>query len=286
MTKDLLLAKTLRKLGIIQRGLLEPFNFRLKKKLNGKSFIIPVIKNIGWTNIFNNEPWMYQLLERILKNKSGIFIDIGANIGQTLLKVKSVNQEITYYGVEPNPVCQFYLKELIRVNNFQSSFILPIGLSEKSRLTQLYYYSKNPDDATASVIEKLRPLSVIEKKDFVFLASLDELNQVFDQGISVIKIDVEGAEPEVMKGAISTILKYHPIVIIEVLPAYTTDNTWRIERQRELVEICKTIRYNIFKVIKDKDYNLVSLEKIMNFGITSNISEIDFIMTPEGFEPN
>jgi FkbM family methyltransferase len=283
MKKDLLFAKGLRKLGIIQRGFLESFNFRLRTNLNGKSFIIPIIKNIGWTNIFNNEPWMYQLFEKILESKTGVFIDIGANIGQTLLKVKSVYSELTYYGIEPNPVCQFYLKELIRINRFQSSFIIPVGLSERSMLAQLNFYSKNPDDSTASVIEQLRPDSVIEKKEFIYLTSLDELNQRFDPGISIIKIDVEGAEPEVLKGAVSTILKYKPVVIIEVLPAYTSGNLWRIERQNELIAICKSIRYDIFQVVKDEDNNLVSLKKITKFGITSNIREIDFILIPEDF---
>ena len=41
------------------------------------------------------------------------FIDVGVNVGQTLLKLKSISSEINYLGFEPNPNCVNYLKNLI-----------------------------------------------------------------------------------------------------------------------------------------------------------------------------
>lgn len=283
MQRDLFIARTLRKLRIIQNGWLSPFNFRLKKKLNGKSFRIPVIKNIGWTNIFNDDPWMSQLFTKILSSSNGVFLDIGANIGQTLLKVRSVNSEVTYYGFEPNPVCHFYLKELITANNLRSSYIIPVGLSDKSVLTKLNFYSTNLDDATASVVDKLRPDAVIKRQEFVFLASLDELIQSIDEIVAVIKIDVEGAELEVIKGALSSIEKHRPLILVEVLPAYTSGNTARITRQNELELICKSSRYFIFQIIKDDQNNLVTMKKIDHIGIKTSINDIDFLLVPEEY---
>ena len=283
MQRDLFIARALRKLKIIHNGWLSPFNFRLKKKLNGKSFRIPVIKNIGWANIFNNDPWMSQLFTKILSSSNGVFLDIGANIGQTLLKVRSVNPDLTYYGFEPNPVCHFYLKELISANNLRSSYIVPVGLSDKSVLAKLNFYSTNLDDATASVVDKLRPDAVIKRQEFVFLASLDELIQSIDEIVAVIKIDVEGAELEVIRGALSVIEKYRPLILVEVLPAYTSDNTARILRQNELEVICKSSRYFIFQIIKDVQNNMVALKKIDHIGIKTSINDIDFLLVPEEY---
>lgn len=281
MQKALFIAKTLRKSGIIQKGWLTPVNFHLTKKLNGISFKIPIIRNIGWNNIFENEPWMMQLFKRLLYSKQGLFIDIGANIGQTMLKAKSVNPGLTYYCYEANPVCLYYLQELIRANKLKSSYLIPVGLSEKSGIASLNFFSKNPDDATASVLEKLRANSIIEKKELVYLTPLDGFIDSFTENISFIKIDVEGAELEVIKGAISTIRKHLPVIIIEVLPAYCSENVWRIERQHELAKILKSIGYKILRIIKDEKNTLNSFMNIENFGIDSDINNRDYLLLPE-----
>ena len=179
MQHSLLLAKIFRKLKIIQNGYPGFINFSLKKKSYNYTFKIPIIRNIGWNNIFENEPWMSQLLGKLLSKKKGGFIDVGANIGQTLLKVKSIEPELMYYGFEVNQLCLFYLNELIKINKFKLAAILPIGLSNKTGITSLNFFSKYSDDATASIVEQIRPNEKIEKKEFAFVTRLDDLMKNF-----------------------------------------------------------------------------------------------------------
>jgi hypothetical protein len=50
--------------------------------------------------------------------------------------------------------------------------------------------------------------------------TLDDI--IRDTGVSrvdVVKIDVEGAEMLVLKGAVNTLARYHPMVIVELLDA-------------------------------------------------------------------
>ncbi len=282
MQKALFLAKLLRKFKFIQHGYPGIINFRLKKKVNNLKFKIPIINNIGWNNIFDNEPWMGQLLEKLISERKGAFIDVGANIGQTLLKLKSIAPEALYYGFEANPVCVFYLNELIKANNFSGASILPVGLSDATGLASLNFFSKYSDDATASVLNQIRPDSIIEKKEFVYLTRLDELNQNLTDNISILKIDVEGAELEVLKGAISTIKNHHPIIIIEILPVYSISNTWRLERQNELERLIQSLNYKKIRIVKDNKNNLISLSNIDNIGVNSNIIERDYLLIPDG----
>jgi FkbM family methyltransferase len=281
MDGALFCAKVLRKLGFIQRGWLESLNFRLVKNLNGKRFIIPIIKNIGWTNIFSHDPWMYQLMTKILPERSGAFMDIGANIGQTLMKLKSVDSTIPYWGFEPNPVCQFYLKELIAFNRFGSVSLVPAGLSDKGGLAELNFYSSNPDDATASVINNLRPGAVVTGIDHVYLATLDELMAAIRSKVSLIKIDVEGAELEVLKGSLSVIRRDRPLILIEVLPAYCAENRVRIDRQAELEQLIRGESYLIYLLVKDRESNLKEIRRITTIGIMTDIADIDFLLVPE-----
>jgi FkbM family methyltransferase len=280
MQKSLFFAKSLRKTKLIQSGFLSFLSFKLSKKLHSSAFKIPIIRNMGWNNIFDNEPWMSQILEKMLFKKKGSFIDVGANIGQTLLKVKSVFPDVKYYGFEANPVCLFYLNELINANNLKATFIIPIGLSDNSGLASLNFFSKNSDDATASVVEQIRPDAMIEKKEFVYLTRLDDLIQNFEENIAIIKIDVEGAELDVIKGATAIIRKHRPVILIEILPSYSISNTWRVARQMELEKLLKVLEYKIILIAKDKNNNLLSFKHIDEIGITSNILERDYILIP------
>ena len=128
MQKALFIAKTLRKLKLIRNGYAGKLNFSLKVKTNNSFFKIPVLKNIGWNNIFDNEPWMSQILEKLLPERRGLFLDVGANIGQTLLKLKSIAPDVLYYGFEVNTACLFYLNELINANTFTGTLIIHVGL--------------------------------------------------------------------------------------------------------------------------------------------------------------
>jgi FkbM family methyltransferase len=282
MQNSLFLAKIFRKLKLIQNGYPRIVNFSLKKKINSYTFRVPIIRNIGWNNIFDNEPWMSQLLAKLLSEKKGAFIDVGANIGQTLLKVKSIDQELLYYGFEVNHVCLFYLNELIKANNFKSTSIIPVGLSDKTVLTSLNFFSKYSDDATASILEQIRPNEKIEKKEFVYVTRMDDLLENMGAKIAVLKIDVEGAEIEVLKGAVSSIRMNQPVIIVEILPAYSSENIWRIERQHEIEEFVKSINYKIIQIGKDKYNNLGALTFIEKLGVNSNIIERDYLLIPEG----
>jgi FkbM family methyltransferase len=280
MQNSLFLARLLRKFKFIRNGYPGIFNFNLSKRINNLKFRIPIIKNIGWNNIFDNEPWMTRLLEKLLSGRKGIFVDVGANIGQTLIKLKSIDPGVFYFGFEANPVCLFYLKELIKANKFESTAIIPVGLSDETGLASLNFFSKYSDDATASVLDQLRPGSVIEKKEWVYLTTIDKLSHLFTDKISILKIDVEGAELEVLKGAISCIKNHRPLIIIEILPVYTAENTWRLGRQNELESLVQSANYKKFRISKDSKNDLLSLDYIDNIGINSNILERDYLLVP------
>ena len=100
---------------------------------------------------------MSQILEKLLPERKGLFLDVGANIGQTLLKLKSIEPDVLYYGFEVNPACLFYLNELIKANKFTGTSIIPVGLSDRTGLASLHFFSKNADDATASALKQIKP---------------------------------------------------------------------------------------------------------------------------------
>ncbi len=73
------------------------FNINIRLKLNKEIFIIPIIKGIGYDNLNISEKWLINILEILIREYNGTFVDVGANTGQTLLKLRSVSSSYHRY---------------------------------------------------------------------------------------------------------------------------------------------------------------------------------------------
>lgn len=284
------LFKTLAKKGVRitgKAGLLKKINFTLTRNFYGKRIKIPIIREIGIQNLTISEPWMIDLLRKLLNKRKGMFIDVGTNLGQTLIKLRCIHPYIEYIGLEPNPVCVFYLGELIRRNNFGNCTILPVGLFDNNGLLQLDFFNESVVDSSASLIKSFRPGHKVDHRHYVPVLTFETIISALKLGgISTIKIDVEGAELEVLKTLYKTISNYRPIIILEILPVYTNENKMRKERQSKIEQIIFKLEYSIFRVRKtDRDsYN--GLHELKTIGIHSDLSQCDYVLVPNELKRN
>jgi FkbM family methyltransferase len=183
------------------------------------------------TNIRLSESWMTEVLKKIQPVFNNHFVDVGVNIGQTLVKAYSVFDNVHYIGFEPNPVCYNYSKQLIELNEFSNCAIVPIGIGAKDEVVQLLFFSNDTADSSASIIKDFRDEKTVVKKEFVPVFHGKALTQFLPSKVgSILKVDVEGAELEVIEGLKSWINETRPIIIIEVLPVYTVENKFRLQR--------------------------------------------------------
>src|SRR5690606_12356138 len=87
-----------------------------KVRLLGTEYRIPVINRVGLANIFPKTDWLSDLVKKMQVDERTIFLDVGVNIGQTILQVKAIYPKIRYIGFEPNSVCVAYLNHLVTLN--------------------------------------------------------------------------------------------------------------------------------------------------------------------------
>jgi hypothetical protein len=104
--------------------------------------------------------------------------------------------------------------------------------------------------------------------------------------ISIIKIDVEGAELEVLESLYKTISNFRPFIIIEILPAYNKQNKQRIDRQNKIEVICRKLDYAICRVIKNRNMKFKKLEKLDEIGIHSDLNKCDYVLAPKDLDVN
>ena len=262
-------------------GWLKSINTTVKKLFNGKRVYIPLINGLGYENLSTSEDWMYVVLGKLLPLFKGAFIDIGVNVGQTLIKLKTVNRDIEWIGFEPNPKCIYYSSELIRSNDFQNCRLIPVGIFNRDDILELEFYSDSDTDPSASLIRNFRPDEKVFERIIIPVTTFEKANSLLHlSGVAVIKIDVEGAEPEVLESLQSVINQYRPLLMMEILPCYTSNNDQRIKRQQSIEAILFGLSYKIFRIVKLNLREFVKFESIESIGIHDNLDMCEYVMVP------
>lgn len=261
-------------------NLLQHLSFHLSQKFGAKKFHVPVIDGVGYYNLVPvREEWMDKIIQKLFVTRNGCVIDVGVNLGQTLLKIASFNTNINYYGFEPNPVCYAYCKSLIKLNRLNTFKIFPVGLSSTSAIVKLY--GDTSYASGASIIENFRTNKERYKEIYAVpvMPADDILCKENIPAINFVKVDVEGAELDVMMGFKETLQRFYPIIIMEILPVYTLENEngkMRKERQDKLLKLMFSLGYKLF-LIHEKETRLEPIEDIPVHG---DMSRTNYLFIP------
>ena len=235
----------------VLKHLLRPFNLVLPASPYGTRFKVPVMRGIGGSHRTGSEPWMVDALARVFRasGRAGL-IDIGVNVGQTLLKLRSLDRHCRYIGFEPNPFCAQLVNELIALNDLQNTLIMPVGLSNRAGLVD--FVAESEGDGAASMMREVRPHTSAFRKQYIATLVFDEIAADLDvDEIPAVKIDVEGAELEVISGMRGFLRRARPFVICEVLHASTPAQIeFKRARNDQLMHLLREVDYVCLRIQK------------------------------------
>jgi FkbM family methyltransferase len=162
---------------------------------------------------------------RELVPPGAVVVDVGANVGaHTLPLALAVGRAGRVVAVEPTAAAFERLARNISLNPNLGDRILPVraALGAAGGALAPTYYSSWPLGAG----ESRHPVHLgqpHETTDARFL-TLDELVATLAlPGVAAIKIDVDGAELSVLRGATEVIERHRPVVLFEVCPYLLTD---------------------------------------------------------------
>lgn len=200
-----------------------------------------------------------------LARNSNIIFDIGANTGVYTLIAKTVNKNCSVHAFEPFPAIWDTLKKNTALNQYDVECNCTAISNYKGKGV---IFSDSPDFAYSVTVNKnlwtkeqqpfIIPINTTTLKDYIEEQKLD--------GIDLMKIDVETHEPEVIEGFAEYLLKFKPVILIEVLndqisqklnACFSSDHYdfYNIDEGRGIKKVSK--------LTKSEDFNflIVPLEK-------------------------
>lgn len=151
-----------------------------------------------------------------------LLLDVGANLGQSIISLHSLFPDSRIMSFEPNPACHASLKKVAsEIGSAVELYFVGIGdikddltfnvpvLTDGTELLQegsfdLGVFSETVTKQRIGTTFKLRNIQI-------------SVQRIDDFGInpSLIKIDVQGFEMQVLRGAIETIRRARPVLFLE-----------------------------------------------------------------------
>lgn len=195
-----------------------------------------------------------------------VVLDIGAHIGLfSVIAAKWSGSASRVYAFEPAPSTHRVLERTLRMNHLEGQIVplnLAMGLAPG---TIDFFVSDHEADNSNSLVpyKSDRPLRAIPVK----LDSIDHFVSTQKlQQVDFIKIDVEGAEYDTLRGGLDVIKKFRPVMILAIHPEPIMNRNDSLEA---LYDVLEKLPYQILldgKPLSKADFcsnrNLIDLHLI------------------------
>lgn len=188
---------------------------RVEKSWDGLSWVNRHGTDDSLARVYSHEPFMFPLLSR-LSGPDSVFVDVGAHVGRYAVRMAKRIKQV--YALEPHPKNFEGLLRNIYLNGTLDVIAMDVGASDaRKTITSVWnpFPKPAPGEPIADFAERMRnrPESDGDTGKFEFKA--DRLDELIPVTPTLVLIDVEGAEMEVIDG-MTKFLPSHPVLIVEV----------------------------------------------------------------------
>ncbi len=213
--------------------------------------------------LFFNEPAAYEFtpLFAHLAKQSGVFFDIGANIGYFTVLGEKLNPELTTLAFEPSKGVLHYLKRNIHDNHVKNAIAIDKAVSNQTGdLT--FYDVVNPKYPW--IKHQLNGSNSLQnqhgaKKQHSYPVTVTTLEEVVREyqikNIDLIKLDTECTEHHIMSSGKTIIETYRPVIICEVYAVI----------EAEMAEIVHSLfNYHIYHYTSGKLFPIAGFSEVVD----------------------
>lgn len=189
----------------------------LRVERDGTHFLAQPYVNLGWHVIYfwSYEPELRRLFAQALP-PGGIAVDVGANVGwHSLLMARLVGPQGRVFAAEANPSIRKRLMDNLALNYFDQVQVIPYAIGD-SETTVAFHAPDATALGSGSGHVVAGDASVPSDTIRVETRRLDSILAAADcQRLDLVKIDVEGHEWPVLRGAEASISRFRPHIVFE-----------------------------------------------------------------------
>jgi len=173
--------------------------------------------------------------------KSGdIVVDIGANIGYyVLIEAKLVGDKGKVYAIEPDPSNIELLRKNIEINGLSNVEVFQLAIGDTNEFHSMYLSTHRNKPTLRDVAGTVKEKFVTGKID-VKVTTLDDFleNKPYP---SVIRMDVEGYEYEIIRGMKNILQRKLPLTL-------SIEFHFHLLKRQQSVEILETLKSAGFRI--------------------------------------
>uniref|UniRef100_UPI003570CF92 FkbM family methyltransferase n=1 Tax=Salmonirosea aquatica TaxID=2654236 RepID=UPI003570CF92 len=177
--------------------------------------------------------------------KGSLCIDIGTNIGDTTVPMAlAAGKEGTTLGFDPNPYVYKILEENVKLNRDKAN-IIPYPFAITKEEGEFNYASSEASFGNGGIANEVvtdqgsfqlsQKVKGVVLEDFLLKHYSDLLPR-----LSFIKVDVEGADREVIESIGGLLMKYKPVLVAECFKRSTPSE------RAELYETVAGLGYSLY----------------------------------------
>lgn len=205
-----------------------------------------------------NEPYLQALAKKYVA-KGDVVLDVGANIGSfTLVFSRLVGRSGRVIAFEPIPDTAAQLRENLKLNDVANVTVIQRAVSDSDGSVTLRIPNNGKNISMASMHwHETDSQAVSVEVQSLALDHVDELKEVKP---AFVKIDVEGAEGNVIQGMTELIRRSRPVIFVECS------------------EIGRNIAWNALKSLNYSCYRACDIAVIEN---VSDYKHDDFLWLPQ-----
>jgi len=190
-----------------------------------------------------------------------VILDVGANVGSMTFRFARMASKGHVYAFEPTDYAHAKLLKNISLNPQFASRITPVQCflaDQNSRMHEMKAYASWKVDGSTPDMHPLHG-GTIKPADSVPAVTLDHFcleNAI--QRVDLIKIDTDGHEYKVLKGACKTVKKYLPFVVFEI-GGYVLD-----EQQIEFEQVYDYFENLGYSLLNARNGQKITLQNFTN----------------------
>lgn len=237
-----------------------------KCEVEGLKFMVDIGETNGHSCYFNLPDTGRDVLLATVNEGMNV-IDIGANIGIISLKIaQKVSESGNVFSFEPGKINSGFAINNFKLNKSTNIQLIQKGLGSEKATGHLC--NVNPINRGMSRILDNDPSA--NEKEVIEIDTLDNSMEKYSiPAPNLIKIDVEGFELKVLKGACNTLVKHKPILFIEL-----DDNNLHEQNSsaKELVQFLIKLDYKIKNAATGVEINEITNFKGCHLDILCKVS--------------